>query len=303
MTTATIPGHRCMRTALPASAALAVLLAAPMAHAAPLTLYAAGSLTTALTTVANDFTAATGTPVTTNFLSSGTLRQQIEAGAWPDVFASADVGNPAALQAEGLAGPVVNFASNRIVAVVRASEGVTSANLLATFLNPSERVGTSTPVYDPQGDYEEQVFANADALSPGAKATLDAKAQRLTAGPTSPPVPAGQNALVYFLDTTNQTDVFLNYYTSAIAAVALDPSLQEIDLPANLAVSAQYGETIINGAQPGAAALEDYLLSPTAQSVLAANGFGPPAPVPEPAGVAVLGLALVGLTAIRRRSA
>lgn len=303
MTTATIPRHRSMRTALPASVALAVLLAAPMAHAAPLTLYAAGSLSTALTTVANDFTAATGTPVTTNFLSSGTLRQQIEAGARPDVFASADVGNPAALQAEGLAGPVVNFASNRIIAVVRASEGVTSANLLATLLNPSVRVGTSTPVYDPQGDYEEQVFANADALSPGAKATLDAKAQRLTAGPTSPPVPAGQNALVYFLDTTNQTDVFLNYHTSAIAAVALDPSLQEIDLPANLAVSAQYGETIINGAQPGAAALEDYLLSPTAQSVLAANGFGPPAPVPEPAGVAVLGLALVGLTAIRRRSA
>jgi molybdate transport system substrate-binding protein len=303
MTTATIPGHRRMRTALPALAALAVLLAAPVAHAAPLTLYAAGSLSTALTTVAKDFTAATGTPVTTNFLSSGTLRQQIEAGARPDVFASADVGNPAALQAEGLAGPVVNFASNRIVAVVRANEGVTSANLLATLLNPSVRVGTSTPILDPQGDYEEQVFANADALSPGAKATLDAKAQRLTAGPTSPPVPAGQNALVYFLDTTNQTDVFLNYYTSAIAAVALDPSLQEIDLPANLAVSAQYGETIITGAQPGAAALEDYLLSPTAQSVLAANGFGPPAPVPEPAGVAVLGLALAGLVAVRRRSA
>ncbi len=114
----------CPRTLL-ASAACALLSAAPMAQAAPLTLYAAGSLTTALTTVANNFTAATGTPVATKFLSSGTLRQQIEAGARPDVFASADIGNPAALQAEGLAGPVVNFASNRIVAVVRSNEGIT----------------------------------------------------------------------------------------------------------------------------------------------------------------------------------
>ena len=308
MTAYTIDGAIRTRSLLAPLACAGLLAAGPVARAAPLTLYAAGSLNTALTTVANDFTAATGTPVTTNFLSSGTLRQQIEAGARPDVFASADIGNPAALQAEGLAGPVVNFASNRIVAVVRSNEGITQANLLASLLNPSVRVGTSTPILDPQGDYEEQVFANADALVPGAKATLDAKAQRLTAGPTSPPVPAGQNALVYFLDTPGAaatTDVFLNYYTSAIAAVALDPNLTEIDLPANLAVSAEYGETIINGAQePGAAALESYLLSPTAQAVLAANGFGPPASaaaVPEPASMAVLGMALAGVAAARRR--
>jgi len=301
MTKATPLATRARRLAASAACALA-LGASPAAHAGPLTLWAAGSLNVALSQVTSDFTAATGTPVTTKFLSSGTLRQQIEAGGRPDVFASADIGNPLALLQEGLAGPVVNFASNRIVAVVRANAGVTSANLLSDILTPSVRLGTSTPIYDPQGDYEEQVFAKADALVPGAKATLDAKALRLVGGPTSPAVPAGQNSLVYFMDTTDQADVFLTYYTSALAAVALAPDLAEVDLPANLAVSAQYGETIINGAQPGAAALEQYVLSAPAQAVLAANGFGPPAAVPEPASLAVLGIGVAGvITANRRR--
>ncbi len=279
------------------------LCTASVAHATPLTLWSAGSLNAALSEVTRDFTAATGTPVTTKFLSSGTLRQQIEAGGRPDVFASADIGNPAALQAEGLAGPVVNFASNRIVAVARANAGVTSANLLSTILSPSVRLGTSTPISDPQGDYEEQVFAKADALTPGAKAALDAKALRLVGGPASPVVPAGQNSLIYFIDTTSQADVFLTYYTSAIAAVALARDLTEVDLPASLAVSAQYGETIVNGAQPGAAALESYILSAPAQVVLAANGFGPPAPVPEPPSAVLLALGIAGLaaTGARRR--
>jgi len=141
------------------------------------------------------------------------------------------------------------------------------------------------------------VFSLANAVSPGAKAILDAKALRLVGGPTSPVVPAGQNSLVYFIDTTNQADVFLTYYTSAITAVALAPDLQEIDLPANLSVAAQYGETILNGADPGTAGLRDYILSPAGQAVLASNGFGPPAAIPEPPGDAVLLCALAGLLA------
>jgi molybdate transport system substrate-binding protein len=283
-----------------------LLLGSQAGHAVPLSLYGAGSLNVALAQVATDYTAATGVPVVTTFQPSGTIRQEIEAGtAHPDVFASADTGNPLALQQENLAGPVVNFASNRLVAVADTSLGLTSANLLSMLLDPTIKVGTSTPVFDPLGDYTEQVFAQADAIDPGAKATLDAKAERLIAGPSSPPVPAGQNSLVYFVDTTGQANIFLTYYTSAVAALALDANLQEVELPANLAVSAEYGETVLDGASAGAASLENYLLSPTAQAVLAANGFGPPASVPEPTTAVLLGaglLCLVAATRIRKSS-
>ncbi|MGI4795802.1 MAG: extracellular solute-binding protein [Janthinobacterium lividum] len=276
--------------------AAVLLLGSTAAHAVPLSLYAAGSLSAALTKVAVDYTAATGTPVTTTFQASGTIRQEIEAGTvHPDVFASADTGNPLTLRQEGLSGPVVNFASNRVVAVAKSSLGLTSATILSTLLSPSISIGTSTPVSDPLGDYTEQVFSLADGLSPGAKSTLDAKAKRLVGGPASPPVPAGQNSLVYFVDVTAQANVFLTYYTSAVAALALDTNLVSVDLPSNLAVAAQYGETVLNGANPAAQSLADYILSPAAQAVLASNGFGPPAAVPEPKSWVLLAIGLVAL--------
>lgn len=286
-----------------AGASALALCCVTSAHATPLTLWAAGSLNPALATVASNFTAATGVAVTTTFQPSGTIAMEIEAGARPDLFASADTGNPLALQQAGLAGPVVNFASNSLVAVVAPGYNVTSANLISSLLNPAITLGTSTPVYDPLGDYTEQLFSEIDATDPGAKAILDAKAERLIAGPTSPPVPAGDNALVYFLDTTHQADIFIAYASSAPAALAIDPALTEVALPADLAIAAEYGMTIINGADPGTVALENYILSPAGQAVLASDGFGPPTTVPEPAGLALVATAVVGLIAAKRRRA
>jgi hypothetical protein len=59
--------------------------------------------------------------------------------------------------------------------------------------------------------------------------------------------------------------------------------------------------TVLNGAAQGSGALESYILSPAGQAVLANFGFGPPAAVPEPASALVLGVALAGFAAMRRR--
>lgn len=270
-----------VRAPLLGSAACAlVLCAGTAAQAAPLTLWGADSLNGALGTVARSFTAAGNAPVETRFAPSGILLQRIKAGARPDLFAAADTADPLALKRADLAGPVVVFASNRIVAVAKPGLKVTSGTLLSTLLNPTVTVGMSTPNSDPLGTYTEQVFARADTLQPGAKATLDAKARRLMGGPASPPVPAGKDKIVHFIEETHQADVFLAYSSMARAALKAAPDLQEIELPSRLAMSVEFGLTVLKGADPGTDALERYILSPAGQAVLARYGFGPPASTP-----------------------
>ena len=256
---------------------LAFVTVASAARAQSVNLVAAGSLNLALSEVAQAFTAATGVKVTQTYSPSGTLRKEIEAGLRPDVFASADEANPEALAQEGLAGPVQVFAINQNVVVVRSGFGqpVNPSNLLSVLLDASTRIGTSTPVADPGGDYAVDIFKKADAVLPGAAATLEGKAQELVANPNAPAVPVGANSLVYFLDTTQTVDVFISYVTSAIQARALDPTLQIVYLPRNLAVPAPYGLTVLNGASPEGQQFAQYVLSPQGQQILASYGFIP----------------------------
>jgi ABC-type molybdate transport system substrate-binding protein len=237
------------------------------------TLYAAGSLRGALSEVADDFTKEYGNPVKTEFGPSGTLRGRLENGEQADVFASADIGNPLKLYQEGLSGPVVNFTSNRMTLVVKPGLSVTPDNLLNILLDSNIKLGTSTPISDPSGDYAQEIFRKADTLRPGSFKTLDAKALRLVGGPSSPPVPDGKNNLVYFLEETKQADVFLAYYTSALSALKIAPDLQVVELPDNLAVKADYGLTVLKDASPDAKKLAEYILSPFGQKILTKYGF------------------------------
>lgn len=57
----------------------------------------------------------------------------------------------------------------------------------------------------------------------------------------------------------------------------------------------------MNGARQRAQLLVNYLLSPTGQAVLASNGVGPPAAVPEPGSGFLLAAGLAGLAAMMVR--
>ena len=157
-----------------------VALAMTPASAEEVSLFAAGSLKAALSEVAEDYTAAFGTPVTASFGPSGLMRERIEAGELAHIFASANMRHPRTLEGAGKGGPVALFARNRLCGLARPDVTVSTETLLEVMLSDDVRLGTSTPKADPSGDYAFKLFDKS-----GHADTLKAKALQLTGGPDS----------------------------------------------------------------------------------------------------------------------
>ena len=238
-------------------------------------LHAAGSLRTALTEVAGAFEAAAGPKVQAKYGASGTLKEEIARGAHAEVFASANMEHPQALAAAGKSGPVVLFARNRLCALVRPGLAVEPVTLLDRMLDANVKLGTSTPRADPSGDYAWEVFRKADQLKPGAFAVLEKKALQLVGGPNSPAAPPGR-ALYGMLVAEGKADIFLTYCTNAAQAQKENPGQQIVALPDELAVGADYGLTVLNGASSQAYQLVMFILSTDGQRILAKHGFAAP---------------------------
>jgi molybdate transport system substrate-binding protein len=104
----------------------------PAAAQAPVTLtvFAAASLTNALTEAGAAFTAATGVRVVYSFGASSELAAQLAQGAPCDVFASANLRQmQVANEAGRLGAPPVTFARNRLVVIVPADTPAQIAGL------------------------------------------------------------------------------------------------------------------------------------------------------------------------------
>lgn len=251
--------------------------AAPPSTPAPLLIYAAGSSTGALGAMLKRYSAETGQKVELKTGPAGLLREKIEAGDPVDLFVSANMAHPQKLTDAGKATATVIFAHNRVCVTARPDVGLTTANLLAKLLDPKVGIGTSTPNADPGGDYAWALFDKADDVEPGAGAVLKAKAQQLVGGRVDPPVPAGQNAVKYFM-ATHRVDVFVGYCSSR--DTTRDTTVDKVELPANLAVRVDYGMTVLTRS-PDAARREAadrlalWLLSPAAQRMLLPYGFTP----------------------------
>lgn len=248
-----------------------MILVAP----APVSLHAAGSLRAALLDIAGAFETETGISVSAQFGASGLLKDRLARGEAGEVFASADLGHPQALARAGLAGPTVLFARNELCAFLRPGLVATSANLLELMLDPKIKLGTSTPKADPSGDYAFAVFARAEAVKPGAKAALEAKALKLTGGPHCLPAPEGLNVYGHKL-ASGEADIFLAYCTNAQPLAKEQPGIAMLRLPDQLAVGADYGLTVLNRASLTGYRLAMYILAPQGQAILARHGFAAP---------------------------
>jgi molybdate transport system substrate-binding protein len=266
----TVMGRRLMVVAT-----MMALLATPAVASDTVLLHAAGSLRGALTEVGQAFEKSSQLKVQAKFGASGLLKDEIAAGARAEVFASANMEHPQALATANKSGPVVLFARNKLCALIRPGLAVTSDTLLERMLDPQIKLGTSTPKADPSGDYAFEVFRKAEAVRPGARSALEGKALQLTGGPTSVAPPVGRNAYAWHL-TEGRADLFLAYCTGARDAQKEIPGLQIIALPDALAVSADYGLTVIAGASPGAYQFALFILSTEGQRILASYGFSAP---------------------------
>jgi len=238
----------------------------------PVRVFAAGSLRAAMTEIAQTFTAAGGPAVTTTFGASGLLRERIEKGESADVFASADVGNALTLARTNRAAPPAVFTRNRLCALLAPGVDVTPDTLLERMLDPHVKLGTSTPKADPSGDYAWLLFEKADKVQPGAYATLDKKALKLTGGADSPQPPPGRS-LYGMMIADGKADIFLTYCTNALDAAREIAGAKSIAVPDSLAVGATYALSVIAGARAGADRFALYIMSVPGQEILARQGF------------------------------
>jgi molybdate transport system substrate-binding protein len=251
-----------------------VLALSTPACADALKVMAAGSLRAAVTDLLHRFPLQSDAVDPPEFGPSGLLRQKIENGAVVDVFASADMEQPRQLAAGHPERLVILFARNSLCALARPNLGLNQANLLDRLLDPAVRIATSTPGSDPLGTYSWEVFARADALKPGARATLEAKAKKLVGGgEKTPPLVAGKGAIegIFFSD---QADVML-VYCSAVPALQSEISfLTSIKLPATLTVEPAYGMVILDS-KPVALRFVAFVMSEEGQATLRSFGFEP----------------------------
>ena len=252
--------------------ALTIALGASSASAADLRVMAAGSLKDAFTAIFADYTKQYASGFAPVFGPSGVLRERLQNGEAFDIFASAALPHAQTLTEAGISGPSVLFVRNALCVVTEAGRALDATSLVETLLKPEIKIGTSTPVADPAGDYTWEVFRKVDALRPGAFDTLSKKAQQLFGGPTTTALINGRPSYLVALDE-HQIDLFFIYCSSAQSIVHGSANYKSVPLPAELVVGAEYGLTLSRKAQPGAADFAMYLLSPQGQAKLKAFGF------------------------------
>ncbi len=259
---------------LPFALCTGVASAAPEAQA-PVRVFAAGSLTGAMTAVAKLYSQQTGQQIETVFGPAGLLLKRIENGEPADIFASANMEHPQKLADDGFATQPIILVRNRLCATALPEFKLTTENFLDRLLDPHVGLGTSTPKADPGGDYAWMMFAKAEKVRPGAQATLEKKAQQLVGGTNNPPVPKGQNAVKYFF-AQKKVDIFLGYCSSHQATP--DPEFASVELPAAVAVAADYGLSVVTRepkSHDAAYRFALFLLSPQAQKIISEYRFTP----------------------------
>ena len=215
--------------------------------------FAAASLTAALTEIGQQYTTANGgAKVTFNFAGSQALATQIQQGAPADVFASADLTNMD--KVTDLVGTPRNFASNQLQIVVEQGNP-RNVQGLDDLANPDLKVVLAAPDV-PAGKYAAEALGKA--------------------GVTVEPVSEEDNVKAVVTKVSlGEADAGIVYVTDVTAG---GNKVEGVDIPEDENVLATYPIATVKAskAQDQAQTFMDLVLSAEGQQVLKAYGFLPP---------------------------
>ena len=249
---------------------IVISLAVTPVHAGDLTLYSAGSLRAAMTALIAEFTQDTGIRINPSFGASGTWRTKIESGDVPDIFASANLEHPQALQKQGILKETVVFATNRLCILTAPGTKIDPQDVLKGLLDPGIRMAVATPVADPAGDYTWAMFHKADALQPGAFDVLSKKGMQILGQPDKDGNPLGVLGALQ----KGKADVVVAYCSYGKLVDEKLPGATWQSLPAALDVPSQYGIGTAVNAPPQAARFVEFVQGKTGRSIDDQYGFG-----------------------------
>jgi molybdate transport system substrate-binding protein len=267
------PARGSVRVATTSAITLAIMLTSNPLQAAPDRLFAAGSLRDAFVLLIAAYKERAGVQFEALYGPSGKLREQIQWGDIPAVFASASIDHTDALFEAGILHESLILARNRLCVLARPGVSLGADRVLDILLDPAIRVGTSTPGADPSGDYTWAMFRNADKLRPGAFSKLDAKALQLTGRDVDPQQLDSPYIRILIVDRA--ADVFITYCTGAMAATLREPRLTWVRIPDALNVGAVYGIGAAKGSPDGAGFVE-FATSEQGRAILTRLGFEGP---------------------------
>jgi len=236
--------------------------------------FAAGSLRDAFVRIIAAYKEHAGVAFDALYGPSGKLREQIQRGDIPAVFASASIEHTDALAKAGILRQSLVLARNRLCVLAAPGIVLDPARLVDTVLDPAIRVGTSTPGADPSGDYTWEFFRNVGKGRAGAFAKLDAKALQLAGRDVDPQNQEPPYAKILVVDRS--ADVFITYCTNAAAAAKRDARLTWVRIPEHLNVGAVYGIGTSINASPGGAGFVTFAVGPQGRAILAEFGFDSP---------------------------
>lgn len=245
------------------------------AQAEDLALYGAGSLSDVMPQVIKSFTGSTGLTVKTAFGPSGRMRQKIEAGDKVDVFASANVGHPAKLLADGRAAVIAVFARNTVCIVASPRLGLTPQNVVDKILQPNVQLAIQPAKIAPLGDHTVKLYDLIEKLRPGNRDSLQQRSTVIENPPAGSPQPSsGDSSVEAVLD--GKADAAIVYCSYRDRYPNIPPgALNMVDFPEAPQVGPEYALAVLKDAPPSAMRLALYILSPAGQKTLLDYGFRP----------------------------